>query len=235
MQSHHFTHVMTLYLCTSFSFPVVRRTNSDKQLTDDSVRFLGFSRLISHLPRKRRSVLSCSAAPTLSASKMARFGVLRKANPSTGRTSANKRAKPNDDNDEDDDEDESDASSVQVVGEDPSAYECPVCYLYMKDEVFQCREGHLLCTECVEKVDECPSCRTKLPEEDQRILNRAIMNQAGSITLSFLFHSLLTCRCYKTPTHLPCIPSFLTFPGGVQDVSLSAQEPRLRLDAGGNS
>ena len=42
--------------------------------------------------------------------------------------------------------------------------ECPVCLETPKaGPLYQCENGHILCSVCIEKVQECPQCRAKLP------------------------------------------------------------------------
>ena len=40
--------------------------------------------------------------------------------------------------------------------------ECPVCVSVPRGNVFQCGNGHILCQECHEKVQACPTCRELL-------------------------------------------------------------------------
>jgi E3 ubiquitin-protein ligase SIAH1 len=37
--------------------------------------------------------------------------------------------------------------------------ECPVCLGTMRPPIFQCLNGHSVCSECKQKVEECPTCR----------------------------------------------------------------------------
>ena len=37
--------------------------------------------------------------------------------------------------------------------------ECPVCVSVPRGTIFQCNNGHILCQECHEKVEACPTCR----------------------------------------------------------------------------
>jgi len=40
-------------------------------------------------------------------------------------------------------------------------FECPVCYTVpRRPPIFQCSEGHLICSECKPKVLHCPICRS---------------------------------------------------------------------------
>ena len=40
-----------------------------------------------------------------------------------------------------------------------SLFECSVCYDYVLPPIFQCRTGHLFCSNCRVKLTRCPSCR----------------------------------------------------------------------------
>ncbi|XP_008192722.2 uncharacterized protein LOC103312834 [Tribolium castaneum] len=39
--------------------------------------------------------------------------------------------------------------------------ECSVCKELMRPPIVQCQSGHSFCSPCKEKVDQCPTCRTK--------------------------------------------------------------------------
>ena len=39
--------------------------------------------------------------------------------------------------------------------------ECPVCWVDMKDHIFQCKNGHLVCQTCWRKLKNCPVCRAR--------------------------------------------------------------------------
>jgi len=52
---------------------------------------------------------------------------------------------------------------------------CPVCFDLIIPPIYQCTEGHLLCSDCLEKLEAstdrlCPTCRSKLPEKRIRNL-----------------------------------------------------------------
>ena len=56
--------------------------------------------------------------------------------------------------------------------------ECPVCMDVIKSvPVYQCANGHVICTGCIEKLNNCPICRNdsslrrilKLEKIDQRL------------------------------------------------------------------
>ena len=54
-------------------------------------------------------------------------------------------------------------SPVSVAGL-RKALECPVCLETPKaGPLYQCENGHILCSGCIDKVQECPQCRAKLP------------------------------------------------------------------------
>ena len=54
-------------------------------------------------------------------------------------------------------------SAVSVAGL-KRALECPVCFETPKaGPLYQCENGHILCSGCIEKVQECPQCRARLP------------------------------------------------------------------------
>ena len=42
-----------------------------------------------------------------------------------------------------------------------SGLECPVCWADMRDHIFQCKNGHLVCQTCWRKLKNCPVCRTR--------------------------------------------------------------------------
>ena len=58
------------------------------------------------------------------------------------------------------------------VGELRKSLECPVCFHTPKaGPIYQCENGHTLCSECNGKVKKlCPVCRVKLPKDRIRNL-----------------------------------------------------------------
>lgn len=50
--------------------------------------------------------------------------------------------------------------------------ECPVCFDCMMPPVYQCREGHALCSSCLLKVKTCPTCRANPVDVRCRVLDR---------------------------------------------------------------
>ena len=39
---------------------------------------------------------------------------------------------------------------------------CGICYYEMKDQIFNCKEGHILCKSCFAKVNRCPYCKSNI-------------------------------------------------------------------------
>ena len=48
--------------------------------------------------------------------------------------------------------------------------ECPICFCFTSPPVNQCYNGHLICNQCVSKVDLCPVCREEMPTKSIRNL-----------------------------------------------------------------
>eukprot|EP01122_Echinamoeba_exundans_P003975 TRINITY_DN14014_c0_g1_i1.p1 TRINITY_DN14014_c0_g1~~TRINITY_DN14014_c0_g1_i1.p1 ORF type:complete len:255 (-),score=10.72 TRINITY_DN14014_c0_g1_i1:209-973(-) len=42
------------------------------------------------------------------------------------------------------------------------ALTCPICMEYMESPIYQCRNGHTICSECHVRVNDCPQCRVAL-------------------------------------------------------------------------
>lgn len=40
-----------------------------------------------------------------------------------------------------------------------TSLECPVCFEIAKVPIFQCGDGHLICSTCKPKINKCPECR----------------------------------------------------------------------------
>lgn len=40
--------------------------------------------------------------------------------------------------------------------------ECPVCLKYMVGHIHSCETGHVICSDCMNQLSECPSCRQNL-------------------------------------------------------------------------
>jgi len=57
--------------------------------------------------------------------------------------------------------------------------ECPICLETMGPPIYQCREGHLICAKCREKIVKCPTCRVPL----DHIRNRALENMVAKMVV----------------------------------------------------
>ena len=56
------------------------------------------------------------------------------------------------------------AESAMSIAELRKSLECPVCFETPKaGPLYQCQNGHILCSVCIDKVQECPQCRVNLP------------------------------------------------------------------------
>ena len=46
-------------------------------------------------------------------------------------------------------------------------FTCPVCFTLPLCNIYQCKEGHIVCMDCYNKLKSsvlCPTCRTKMPQ-----------------------------------------------------------------------
>lgn len=50
--------------------------------------------------------------------------------------------------------------------------ECPICLEITDKEIYQCKNGHMICSSCSSKVNECPQCRVNLKVDGALIRNR---------------------------------------------------------------
>merc|ERR1712228_1087274 len=41
--------------------------------------------------------------------------------------------------------------------------ECPVCLETAQIPIYMCQNSHLVCSDCLPKLKECPECRKKYP------------------------------------------------------------------------
>ena len=41
-------------------------------------------------------------------------------------------------------------------------FECPVCFDYALPPILQCQSGHIVCSQCRQKLTSCPTCRGPL-------------------------------------------------------------------------
>ncbi|CAG7823955.1 unnamed protein product [Allacma fusca] len=51
-----------------------------------------------------------------------------------------------------------------------SGYDCPVCLEYILPPIYQCFNGHPICSHCESRLEKCPICRIKL-SKDPKIRN----------------------------------------------------------------
>ncbi len=62
---------------------------------------------------------------------------------------------------------------------------CPVCFKFPRDPpVYQCSNGHIMCTSCHDRLSDCPICRIKL---EGKIRNRVAEKLLEKIPLSCQF------------------------------------------------
>jgi len=52
-----------------------------------------------------------------------------------------------------------------IIKEKERSLECPVCFETAKIPIYMCSESHLICFTCKLKMNDCPVCRKKYPEE----------------------------------------------------------------------
>lgn len=55
----------------------------------------------------------------------------------------------------------------------PAECTCPICLQVFRRQVYQCRNGHVICDKCVISVGQgkCPQCRVKLKVKGSFIRN----------------------------------------------------------------
>lgn len=70
-----------------------------------------------------------------------------------------------------------------------SLLECPVCFGYMMPPIMQCSRGHLICSQCRNKLNVCPVCRVPM----SNIRNLA-MEKVGSKLIFPCKHACYGCR-----------------------------------------
>nr|CAD7451848.1 unnamed protein product [Timema tahoe] len=54
------------------------------------------------------------------------------------------------------------SNSIMNIAEIASHFECPVCFDYVQAPIVQCKNGHLVCSNCRPKTKRCPTCRGPL-------------------------------------------------------------------------
>jgi hypothetical protein len=65
------------------------------------------------------------------------------------------------------------------------ALECPVCYETMLPPILQCSSGHPVCTLCRAKLKKCPTCRRKLGNIRNLLLEKLAADQRVQLACSF--------------------------------------------------
>lgn len=55
-------------------------------------------------------------------------------------------------------------------------FECPFCSEYMLPPFLQCSTGHLVCSDCRPKLDQCPTCGASLNQSKNLALGRLASN-----------------------------------------------------------
>lgn len=67
--------------------------------------------------------------------------------------------------------------------------QCPICYEIPKEKVYQCVNGHAICSTCCSRVGKCPVCRvsfwTKIPGSDGEKKIRALMIESMLDAMTF--------------------------------------------------
>lgn len=60
-------------------------------------------------------------------------------------------------------------SNMLIIGNGPNQhqelvnlFECPVCFDYALPPILQCQSGHIVCSQCRQKLSSCPTCRGPL-------------------------------------------------------------------------
>ena len=62
-------------------------------------------------------------------------------------------------------------AELAIIRDLKKALECPVCFYTPKTgPLYQCENGHIICSGCNGKVNKCPECRVDLPNVRIRCL-----------------------------------------------------------------
>ncbi|XP_067121342.1 E3 ubiquitin-protein ligase sina-like, partial [Centruroides vittatus] len=54
---------------------------------------------------------------------------------------------------------------MAAPGQDPALttlLSCPICYTVVHPPVYQCTNGHIVCSSCRQRITTCPTCRETL-------------------------------------------------------------------------
>lgn len=66
-------------------------------------------------------------------------------------------------------------SAGLLTGDIPDEFKCPICYEVPQAEIYQCTNGHTICSSCQSKNGRlCPHCRLPFHVESGLIRNRAL-------------------------------------------------------------
>jgi hypothetical protein len=76
------------------------------------------------------------------------------------------------------------------------ALECPVCYETMLPPILQCSSGHPVCTVCRAKLKKCPTCRRKLGNIRNLLLEKLAADQRIQLVCSFAARGCSEQLCY---------------------------------------
>ncbi|UYV78326.1 SIAH2, partial [Cordylochernes scorpioides] len=85
------------------------------------------------------------------------------------------------------------SSSSIANAELASAFECPVCFDYVLPPILQCRNGHLVCSTCRPKVQNCPTCRSPMGAVDAGNIRNLAMEKVASTVLFPCKYSISGC------------------------------------------
>ena len=61
-----------------------------------------------------------------------------------------------------------DCSTPNVLNIIQEKLNCPCCFNMMKDRIFQCSAGHMVCSNCYKRLAQCPQCRATYSREPIR-------------------------------------------------------------------
>ena len=87
---------------------------------------------------------------------------------------------------------------------DEDTSHCPVCMDWYRGEIYQCKEGHLVCGSCKSDLSACPTCRAPM----QSIRARAVESILKSVVMpsqpSRRSNSLTTLILQNAVTNIMC-------------------------------
>lgn len=50
--------------------------------------------------------------------------------------------------------------------------ECPICFEYSTPPINQCLQGHIICSNCRQRVSTCPTCRNMFQESRNLVMEK---------------------------------------------------------------